>query len=72
MTAKKRLYLLLHVGSLEGHGVGNDSEPNEVLIRDKFTGVERAPARSQSADVQIDVKSRLKGAKIIRRARWWK
>jgi hypothetical protein len=51
MTAKRRVYLLLQVGSLEGHGVGNGSERNEVLIRDKFTGVERVQARSKSADV---------------------
>jgi hypothetical protein len=50
-TPERRVNLLLQVGSLEGHGVGNDSERNEALIRDKFTGGERAQARSKSADM---------------------
>jgi hypothetical protein len=63
---EKSIYLLLQVRSLEGHGVGNDSERNVVLIRDEFAGGERAQARYKSVDVQVGVKTRHKVARIIR------
>jgi hypothetical protein len=61
---EKSTYLLLQVRSLEGHGIGKDSERNEVLMRDEFPGDERAQTRSKSAGVQIDVKSGHKVARI--------
>jgi hypothetical protein len=52
-SGEKRTYLLLQIRSFEGHGVGNDSERNKVLVRDEFACGECTQAGFKLAHVQI-------------------